>query len=417
MCMQKKYTISLIGVLVAILSCIMVYFEYQTYLRTTKNNNGAITLVSEELSINYLDGNVVSINDTDIQNTFSITNHSDEIKYYFIRISNISGDISDVTYQLSSSNEDFQLIENNFNDQLNILRQYAIKPSETHRYTLRVLNAKRKDFSFQIEIDNENVDDSFQSVLLNKNAILEDDDVRYEENSSISGLFRRKEQFGDLYYFRGNVENNYVSLAGLLWRIVKINEDGTVKIVLNDATENMEKINENGSGTSFDFYTSHINNYLEEWYNVHLKDFDSLISSTKYCYDDSIVSDEFDKIWYLSNIRLLEDYHPINICSGTTISKKIALLTADEVMFAGVNKNENKAYYLYNESIQRAWWTMTPSKMENNTVSFYVVGEDGSLKNDNETTSLFSRPAITLIKKVKVIGEGTKDNPYTVSVN
>ena len=42
------------------------------------------------------------------------------------------------------------------------------------------------------------------------------------------------------YYFRGAVENNYVSFAGFTWRIVRINEDGTIRIVMqrgiNDVT-------------------------------------------------------------------------------------------------------------------------------------------------------------------------------------
>ena len=36
-----------------------------------------------------------------------------------------------------------------------------------------------------------------------------------------------------VYFFRGNVTNNYVEFAGMLWRIVRINEDKTVKIVLD----------------------------------------------------------------------------------------------------------------------------------------------------------------------------------------
>ena len=36
------------------------------------------------------------------------------------------------------------------------------------------------------------------------------------------------------YYFRGNVENNYVSFAGFTWRIVRITEDGTIRIIMQD---------------------------------------------------------------------------------------------------------------------------------------------------------------------------------------
>ena len=42
------------------------------------------------------------------------------------------------------------------------------------------------------------------------------------------------------YYFYGTPTNNYVSYAGNIWRVVRINEDGTVRIILD------EKINSTG---------------------------------------------------------------------------------------------------------------------------------------------------------------------------
>ncbi len=415
--MQKKYTVSLIGVVCAILICITLYFEYCSYQNTKKSKESAITLVSEELSINYLDGNVLNVTEENMQNTFSITNHSGETKYYYIRFSNFKGDITDSTYQITSSNPSFSPVNSTFAEKTTIVKQFAILEGETHRYVLSVSNPKNKKFSFQIEVDNEKVDHSFQNVLLSKNTILEDSDINFEE-SSVSGLFKKSEQYGDVYYYRGNVENNYVSFAGFLWRIVKINEDGTVKLILDSTTENMMKIREQENGASFDFFNSLVNTHLEEWYNIHLKDFDHYISSRKYCYDDSVIYDELDKVEYLANQRLLIDYRPTNICGGTEVSKKIALLTADEVMFAGGNNNENKNYYLHLDSLQRSWWTMTPNKMENNALLFYVVNADGSLGKDvSEATNLFVRPVITLLKKTKVSGEGSKEAPYEVVVN
>ena len=39
------------------------------------------------------------------------------------------------------------------------------------------------------------------------------------------------------YYFRGNVEN-YVDFAGFTWRIVRINEDGTIRLIMQDGIKN-----------------------------------------------------------------------------------------------------------------------------------------------------------------------------------
>lgn len=39
--------------------------------------------------------------------------------------------------------------------------------------------------------------------------------------------------YGTSYYFRGNVTDNYVYFAGFYWRIMRINGDGTVRVIYN----------------------------------------------------------------------------------------------------------------------------------------------------------------------------------------
>ena len=44
-------------------------------------------------------------------------------------------------------------------------------------------------------------------------------------------LCKAKDAYGDSYYYRGNVTNNYVKFADKYWRIVRINGDGTVRVI------------------------------------------------------------------------------------------------------------------------------------------------------------------------------------------
>ena len=44
-------------------------------------------------------------------------------------------------------------------------------------------------------------------------------------------LCRAKDAYGNSYYYRGNVTNNYVKFADKYWRIVRINGDGTVRVI------------------------------------------------------------------------------------------------------------------------------------------------------------------------------------------
>ena len=50
-------------------------------------------------------------------------------------------------------------------------------------------------------------------------------------NLSDKGLYKTVDDYGDTYYYRGKVDNNYVSFAGYVWRIVRINGDGSIRLI------------------------------------------------------------------------------------------------------------------------------------------------------------------------------------------
>ena len=45
------------------------------------------------------------------------------------------------------------------------------------------------------------------------------------------GLFMADDDEGESYYYRGAVKNNYVSFAGFIWRIIRRNGDGSVRLI------------------------------------------------------------------------------------------------------------------------------------------------------------------------------------------
>lgn len=53
------------------------------------------------------------------------------------------------------------------------------------------------------------------------------------------GLIKTTDDYGTAYYYRGAVENNYVSFAGMCWRIVRTTGNNDVKLVLynNDSSD------------------------------------------------------------------------------------------------------------------------------------------------------------------------------------
>ena len=68
-------------------------------------------------------------------------------------------------------------------------------------------------------------------------------------NSNEKVLALTPDDYGISYYFRGSVIDNYVDFAGMCWRIVRIDGDGNIKLILEDKDTSCEDIDyENGDG-------------------------------------------------------------------------------------------------------------------------------------------------------------------------
>ena len=60
-----------------------------------------------------------------------------------------------------------------------------------------------------------------------------DGTVKVTAGESTDGyLCKAKDTYGDSYYYRGTVTNNYVKFAGFYWCIVRINGDRSVRVIL-----------------------------------------------------------------------------------------------------------------------------------------------------------------------------------------
>ena len=411
--MRKKYKVTLLGIAILILLLSGVEAHYQMY-KSEEKDLSAFIKVAEGLSINYLNGTDIHVTKRESEVAFSVTNQLNETLYYNIDILNISGSLDDVTYRLSSDNPSVSEAIGNL-EQNAIASRVSIEPGVTHRYTLEILNPNSHDFSLQLEIVPEAVENSFANTILTDNDIKESTMTAFNVSATENeGLIRQSTELGNMYYFRGNVANNYVSFANNLWRIVKINEDNSVKLILNNTLESLAPMNVTELAGNNDFLTSTAYQNLTSWYTTYLTEFDELVASTYYCFDNS-VSTNTGEISYLSNTRLFTDYLPSNVCGGLNVSSKVGLLTADEAVMVGASVGENTSYYLYVDGLQASWWTMTPNKRENNVMSYMALSTNGSLIRDvDETSSIFLRPVITLSRKTQVTGSGTLDDPYQI---
>ena len=225
------------------------------------------------------------------------------------------------------------------------------------------------------------------------------------------GLIKSSDDIGVSYYFRGNVTNNYVLFGDMLWRIVRINGDGTVRLVLNEfastLTNYYNEYNEN-----IDYKSSNINTYLNSWLEDNLRNKLNYIANTKFCSD--ITKDA--NYNYLTYTRIMTNKIPTLNCLGTSFNSNIGILSVDEVVLAGASPNsDNHDFYLYNEKTNNVWYTMSGAKGNASSLNMFMIDENGKLKYDvNGNLYREVRPVINLIKNVEVTGNGTIDNPYQI---
>ena len=227
------------------------------------------------------------------------------------------------------------------------------------------------------------------------------------------------------YYFRGNVENNYVNFAGQTWRIVRVNEDGTIRIIMQDGINNNAtyNFNSNYNNYTYMYYTnSQVKTTLESWYQTNIGSKSNLIKNVidgnYYCeqakvkYTDGYTSGNATMTPYIS-------YTPDFKCSSDAngkgqVNASVGLLSYDEVVYAGgYYEQSNNNYYLYNPSIY--WWTMSPVGFSNSYSYAWYIRSAGATSNGNVTGIASLRPVLILSTDTKISsGDGTKENPFVV---
>ena len=222
------------------------------------------------------------------------------------------------------------------------------------------------------------------STIISNNTVINDTDY---SSTSTNGLYYLKRNDDlDTFYFRGTSVNNYMTFAGKEWRVVRINKDGSIKIVLNDSI---------GNST----YTN-IDSTLNTWYNSNIKgtDYEKYVVSDSYCNDTTFAYK-----------RVVTNNKPKLTCSTTT-NKSIGILSVDEVMLSSAIYNSTtKSSYLDSST---KTYTLTPGQTNNDVFAF---GGTTQISLENKTSSLGIRPSITLTKEVVLSGVGSSSNKYSVT--
>ena len=287
---------------------------------------------------------------------------------------------------------------------------------------------------------------------------------------STVGIYKTKDDIGDSYYFRGDVENNYVYFANKYWRIIRINGDGSVRMIYagtsahengyddsstNDMNIGTSEFNTNyndnayvgfmyGTTGASDYATTHANTNdsiiktaLDTWYTNNIKNTtnEQYIADAIYCNDRSLDTTSSgtgagtSATNYGAYNRLYDNKTPTLKCSqvndrftksaavsGVTgngkLTNAIGLITADEVAYAGGTFNsKNTKYYL---NADNRYWTMSPSSFYGSSAYGYYVERSGRIIDDDGNIGSI-RPVISLSSGALSSGTGTKTDPFKIN--
>ena len=277
-----------------------------------------------------------------------------------------------------------------------------------------------------------------------------------------NGIYSAKDDLGTSYYFRGNVTNNYVKFANKYWRIIRINGDGTIRMIYagtsahangyNDSSANDMSIGTSAFNSSYNDNTyvgymygtagastyanthsnttnSTIKTKLDSWYDTNIVNTgnEKYIADAIYCNDRSASSGTgigTTATTYAAKTRG-DNGQPTLKCTNnsdkftksTTIgngklTRMIGLITSDEVMYAGgIYGTNNKEYYLYSG----VWyWTMAPYSYASDGGGVNRVYVEGLLSGDYVDFNGGVRPVVSLKSDAISGGSGTAASPFLV---
>ena len=228
---------------------------------------------------------------------------------------------------------------------------------------------------------------------------------------------------GYTYYFRGNVTNNYVSFAGLTWRIVRINEDGTVRLMLLS-----EVANPSYSDSSPYYTESFVKPKVDSWFETKITNAgygDKVATGNYFCQQAKAWADRVNNSPYEGQVYY-DEYTPDMNCSNDVngkglVNTNVALISYDEMIYAGAYPYTHGDCYL---CIGNAW-TMSPAGKYGRTTMWFL----NDSPNDKKSLRIYdvylgahafsSMPVINLKADVTAHTEsntniGSSTNPYII---
>ena len=264
-----------------------------------------------------------------------------------------------------------------------------------------------------------------------------------------SVLVEGEDDYGTTYYFFEGTSttvrsNNWLKFAGFYWNIVRINGNGSVRIIYAgksiEERENDDFIQssvfapdppnvgikwgyigymrkEDGDiGNEID---STVKQIIDQWYENNLLDFSKYLDEDVGFCGDRIFSNSISSFHerlnnFTPTFKCINSENDLYTISSAAVGNRalqypIGMLSGDEVVFAGMDMDYSNNFNFLNSKMPH--WTMTPM----HSSALAVVAADGTIGMDfSSRVEAGIRPVVNLRSDIEIIGKGTVNDPYFV---
>lgn len=213
------------------------------------------------------------------------------------------------------------------------------------------------------------------------------------------------------YIYRGENVNNYLKFSGKLWRIIKITDDGYLKIISVKPSE--------------DSYV------WDDRYNIDTDDYDGINDYSKsrlkekideLYYDEAIVSDDYkDKVTVRSICVGERDDYDYSFKSNTECNKKldgqyVDLITVSDIYNASIDENCKEVedysctnYNYFDKFFNNSWTTIS---VKGTTSKVYYTTIDALISKKANIDKKIYYVIYLNANEIIDSGDGSEDSPY-----
>ena len=253
----------------------------------------------------------------------------------------------------------------------------------------------------------------------------------------------------------------------IYWRIIRTNADGSIRLLYSGVSPNAiegyigeSKFNTNYKNPKYVGYMygdsdttleeartntndSTIKTYIDNWYENNLSSYTNYLSKDAiYCNDRELATGSTystsSVFYYGSYERLVTNKTPTYNCSNTKdafsvnnteakLTYPLALMTADEISYAGGVKGKDSLMWFYTNSTYGSitgsteWWLLSSNYWASSTsYNFFVYGSEypGQLYIGDVNFSYGVRPVTSLKSCIQwKSGDGSAESPYEIVEN